>query len=57
MQFMAKKYIATDGYQFVHRFNDSDFDLKHLQLGVSTGKFKVYDTSTDNLDRKELRLT
>lgn len=51
----GKKYIATDSYQFVHRFNDSDFDLKHLTWG-EYWKIQVYDTSTDNLDRKEYDL-
>ena len=51
----GKRYIATESYQFTHRFHDSDFDLKHLTWG-EYWKIQVYDTSTDNLDRKEYDL-
>ena len=51
----GKRYLSTESKRLIHRYDDNSFDLKNLSWG-EYWKIQVYDTSQDDLPRKEYDL-
>ncbi|MBU0454898.1 hypothetical protein KX728_01505 [Streptococcus oralis] len=51
----GKRYLSTDSKRLIHRYDDNRFDVKNLSWG-EYWKIQVYDTSQDDLPRKEYDL-
>lgn len=51
----GKRYLSTDSKRLIHRYDDNSFDVKKLSWG-EYWKIQVYDTSQDDLPRKEYDL-
>lgn len=51
----GKRYLSTESKRLIHRYDDNRFDLKNLSWG-EYWKIQVYDTSQDDLPRKEYDL-
>lgn len=51
----GRRYIATESIRLIYKSGDNRFDVKSLSWG-EYWKIQVYDTSQDNLPRKEYDL-
>lgn len=51
----GKRYLATESRRLIYKWDDNRFDVKNLSWG-EYWKIQVYDTSQDDLPRKEYDL-
>lgn len=51
----GKRYLSTDSKRLIYKWDDNRFDVKNLSWG-EYWKIQVYDTSQDDLPRKEYDL-
>ena len=51
----GKRYLSTDSKRLIYKWDDNRFDVKKLSWG-EYWKIQVYDTSQDDLPRKEYDL-
>ena len=51
----GKRYLSTDSKRLIYKWDDNRFDVKNLS-GGEYWKIQVYDTSQDDLPRKEYDL-
>ncbi|RKV88234.1 MAG: hypothetical protein D8H99_36300, partial [Streptococcus sp.] len=51
----GKRYLATESRRLIYKWDDNRFDVKKLSWG-EYWKIQVYDTSQDDLPRKEYDL-
>lgn len=51
----GKRYLSTESKSLIHSFDDNRFDVNNLSWG-EYWKIQVYDTSQDDLPRKEYDL-
>ena len=51
----GKRYLSTDSKRLIYKWDDNRFDVKNLSWG-EYWKIQVYDTSQDELPRKEYDL-
>jgi len=51
----GKRYLSTDSKRLIYKWDDNRFDVKNLNWG-EYWKIQVYDTSQDDLPRKEYDL-